>query len=333
MSTGPSMPRLTAELTTPRAWSTRPGMPTATADGAPSTSPTRPDDALDDRRRAARRRRGDGGDGDEVTVEAHGPGGGAADVDADDGRVTAQPLTAPAVRPAVTLRWTIRKKIDDRQRHHRRAGHHAAPVGAPGALVERLQPHRHRLRLRPVHDHEGEDELVPRQDEGEDPRRHEAGRDERQGHPHERAEAAGAVDAGGLLQLQRHAADEPAQRPDRERQDEDQVGQRQPDDRVRQLRPSSTWNSEMISASAGIIWMAMTAMMNAVRPRNRNRDDGDGGEEGDGEGEEHDDHRDHGAVAHRRPEVVALEHRAVVVQRRVRAAGTAASASGRRCCA
>ena len=38
------------------------------------------------------------------------------------------------------------------------------------------------------------------------------------------------------------------------------------------LRPSSTWNSEMISASAGIIWMAMTAMMNAVRPRNLNRD-------------------------------------------------------------
>ncbi len=42
------------------------------------------------------------------------------------------------------------------------------------------------------------------------------------------------VDHRRLLELARHVADEAAQRPDRERQDEDEVGQRQADDRVRQ---------------------------------------------------------------------------------------------------
>ena len=147
----------------------------------------------------------------------------------DDGH--RYPLTAPAVSPAVTLRWTMRKNTITGQRHQRRPGHHAAPVRAPRALVERLQPHRRRLVLGLVHDHEGEDELVPRLDEGEDPGRHEARRDERQRDPQERAHPAGPVDHRRLLELERHAGHEAAQRPDRERQDEHEVRQRQADDR------------------------------------------------------------------------------------------------------
>ncbi len=37
-------------------------------------------------------------------------------------------------------------------------------------------------------------------------------------------------------------------------------------------QPSSTLNSEMISASAGTICTSRMATMNALRPRNRNRD-------------------------------------------------------------
>ena len=58
-------------------------------------------------------------------------------------------------------------------------------------------------RLGPVHDHQGEDELVPGEDEGEDAGGDEAGRDQRQRHPHERPEAGGAVDPGRLLELER----------------------------------------------------------------------------------------------------------------------------------
>ena len=35
--------------------------------------------------------------------------------------------------------------------------------------------------------------------------------------------------------------------------------------------PSRIWNSEMINASAGIIWMRITRTRNDARPRNRNR--------------------------------------------------------------
>ena len=46
------------------------------------------------------------------------------------GRRGAHPFTAPAVSPLATRRWTSRKKIDHGNRHQRRAGHDAAPVGA-----------------------------------------------------------------------------------------------------------------------------------------------------------------------------------------------------------
>ena len=61
--------------------------------------------------------------------------------------------------------------------------------------------------------------------------------DERKRHPHERPEPGRTVDQRGLLELQRYAADEPAQRPDRERQDKDQVGQREADDAVGEVPP------------------------------------------------------------------------------------------------
>ena len=46
-------------------------------------------------------------------------------------------------------------------------------------------------------------------------------------------------------------------------------------------QPSSTRNSEMISASAGTICTSRIAMMNALRPAEAEARHGDGGEEGD----------------------------------------------------
>ncbi len=76
--------------------------------------------------------------------------------------------------------------------------------------------------------HAREDVLVPRRDEREDGRRDEAGRDERQQDADERPDPARAVDHRRLLELLRDAEDEPAQRPDRERQHEGQVGEDHP---------------------------------------------------------------------------------------------------------
>ena len=49
-------------------------------------------------------------------------------------------------------------------------------------------------------------------------------------------------------------------------------------------RPSSTWNSEMISASAGTIWMPMMAMHERLAAAEAEAGDGEGGEEGDRRG-------------------------------------------------
>ena len=59
------------------------------------------------------------------------------------------------------------------------------------------------------------------------------GRDERQQDPDERAEPGVAVDHRRLLELPRDADDEAAQRPDRERQRERQVGDDHAGQRVR----------------------------------------------------------------------------------------------------
>ena len=68
------------------------------------------------------------------------------------------------------------------------------------------------------HHDQREGELVPRLDEPEDAGRDQPGRQQREGDPEERLDPRAAVDHRGLLQLERHAGDEAAQRPDREGQ-------------------------------------------------------------------------------------------------------------------
>ena len=65
--------------------------------------------------------------------------------------------------------------------------------------------------------------------------RHRGGSDEWQGDGHERPESRRAVDHRRLLELFRHIGHEAAQGPDRERQDEREIGQGQAEDRVDQL--------------------------------------------------------------------------------------------------
>src|SRR5207245_2018509 len=59
----------------------------------------------------------------------------------------------------------------------------------------------HRLLLRRREEDERVDELVPRQREGEDPGREDAGHGDREDDPHHRAEARRAVDPRALLEL------------------------------------------------------------------------------------------------------------------------------------
>src|SRR6266545_6462679 len=99
---------------------------------------------------------------------------------------------------------------DDRQRRQRGSRHERTPLGAPQAR-ERGEPDHQGLLLGAVEEHVGDDELVPGLDEGEDRGGDEAGADEREEDPHERAEARRPVDHRRLLELARHPEHEAAQ--------------------------------------------------------------------------------------------------------------------------
>src|SRR2546421_4977678 len=86
---------------------------------------------------------------------------------------------------------------DDDRRRRDGAGRHLERRGA-GELRERR---RHRLRVLRRRQREGEDEVVPREDEHQDRRGEHAGRGERRDDLRERLERRRAVDLGGLLQL------------------------------------------------------------------------------------------------------------------------------------
>ena len=182
-------------------------------------------------------------------VERRDPGAGGADVDADRGDTgigrnvarhaigqrapvvgaPVNPSPRPAVRPAVTLRWTIRKNtitgiaitvepaITPPQSVPRAPSlnscSHTGSVLEPGRCMIT------RAKMNSFHAWMNANTPVATS----------PGRDERQRDATERAEAAGAVDHRRFLQLERHAVDEAAQRPDRERQDEHEIGERQTD--------------------------------------------------------------------------------------------------------
>ena len=71
----------------------------------------------------------------------------------------------------------------------------------------------------------------------------------------------------------------------------------------------------MISASAGTICTSRMQTMNALRPRNRNRDTATAARKAMNSDEHQHEQGDGQAVLHRRPEEVALEDLAVVGER------------------
>src|SRR2546427_2043257 len=110
----------------------------------------------------------------------------------------------------------------DRQSRQCRPSHEPTPIGSVLG-GERGEPDGERLLRVGAQEHVGDDVLVPCLDEAVDGRGDEARRDEREHYAHKRADARGAVDHRRLLEVHRHVGDEPAQRPDHEREHYRQV--------------------------------------------------------------------------------------------------------------
>ena len=134
------------------------------------------------------------------------------------------PLTAPAVSPNAIFRCTIRKKITTGI-----AVRVDAAISAPQS-VSRLVPRKYESQTVIVcfcwsfSSRRAIEVLVPAGDEGEDARRDEAGRDQRQQDPDECPEPGRAVDHRCLLEILGDPDQKTAQCPDRERECCRQVG-------------------------------------------------------------------------------------------------------------
>ncbi len=144
-------------------------------------------------------------------------------------------LTAPAVRPNAIFRWTSEEEDHDGNRSQRRRGHQPAPVRRAARPVEVREPYGQRLVRLIREDDVGEDVLVPARDEHEHRRGHETWSDERKQDAGKGSETARAVHHRRLLELLRDPHDEAAKRPDGERQQDDEVRQDDPHERVRQV--------------------------------------------------------------------------------------------------
>src|SRR4051812_532013 len=118
-----------------------------------------------------------------------------------------------------------------RERREQRArGERAEPHDSLDADEPR-QEQRQGRQARALEEDEGQEELVPRRDEGEERRDDDAGREQRRDHGAEDGEAARAVDHRRLLDVARDPADVALQHPEDERQrpddvDEDEAGVR-----------------------------------------------------------------------------------------------------------
>ena len=124
------------------------------------------------------------------------------------------------------------KNADGRHGDHDAGRHDHAPVH-DGGIEEIVDADGQRLQLLGGDQHEGEEEVVPRQDEREDGGRDEAGQRQRQHHVPHRLAAMGAVDERCLLQLERNALEEGAQEPEAEGQTERRVREHERQPRVR----------------------------------------------------------------------------------------------------
>src|SRR3954468_14796098 len=170
---------------------------------------------------------------------------------------------------------------------------------------------RHRLRLLRGRQREGEDEVVPREDEhedrrGEDARRGEWGDDLREG-----LERRRAVDLRGLLELPRDLSEERRQRVDRQRQREGHVRDDEPGPRVVQAqvaphveqRADDGDRREDGQRQGGAEHQPLAR---EVQPRDRVRR-----HRGEDDGEQRGDQRDADRVDQRARELVGLEDRGV----------------------
>src|SRR3954447_20731996 len=200
----------------------------------------------------------------------------------------------------------------------RRGGDRARRLLELRGARELRQRRRDRLRVLRRRQREGEDEVVPGEDEhedrgGEDSRRGERSDDLREGLPRRRA-----VDLRGLLELPRNLAEERRQRVDRQRQREGHVRDDQarprvvetdvapdvverPDDRDRREHRDGERRAED------------EALAREVQAR-----DGVGGHPGEDDGDHRGDERDADRVDQRAREDVLVEDRLVVLERELR---------------
>src|SRR5699024_939753 len=115
---------------------------------------------------------------------------------------------------------------DQRHRHDHAGGHLRAVRGVElrdaGELRDR---HVRGLHQRRVHHRQGDEELVPGRDEGDDRRGEHPGRGQRQDDPQERPESGGPVDHRRLFELHRQLPEERVEVPHRQRQREGDRGQ------------------------------------------------------------------------------------------------------------
>ena len=114
-----------------------------------------------------------------------------------------QPLTDPWSRAAMTWRWKTMNTISVGSRIRIDPARQQGDVGGPLPL-EGAQRAGDGPLLRVVHEHERDQELVPRPDGHEDAERHDRRPGERHVDLPEQVPRAGAVDAGGLGQLPGH---------------------------------------------------------------------------------------------------------------------------------
>src|SRR6478736_7396909 len=139
-------------------------------------------------------------------------------------------LHAPCGQSADQVALEDEVEDDDRCRTDQGSGHHLRVHGDGPALhagAEHLEGDGGRMRVRPGH-HRGEQDVVPAEEEGEDPGDDDRRPAEREDDPGKDLDVGGAVDARRLLQLPGQPAQVGDHDPRRERQGEGQVRDEQP---------------------------------------------------------------------------------------------------------
>ena len=144
------------------------------------------------------------------------------------------PFTEPVRPDDVVL---DEERVDDRHRDRaqQRARHQRPPEEHVAADQLGGDADRHRLLLGRGQEHQRVDELVPRQREGEDAGRQDAGHRHRDDDVEHRLPARRAVDAGAFLELLRDRLEVAHHQPGAERDQEGRIGQDQRPGRVAEL--------------------------------------------------------------------------------------------------